>query len=70
MKAAELTCKTKQEIINFILRETRNYSNQNHNDCNCNHQSINDLEKYITDYVKDLPKEEIKLVETPELPKN
>jgi radical SAM protein with 4Fe4S-binding SPASM domain len=66
MKAVELTCKIKQEIINFILRETQGYNNRNSNNCNCH--SSNDLDKYITDYVKNLPKEDIKLVETPDLP--
>jgi radical SAM protein with 4Fe4S-binding SPASM domain len=64
MKAVDLTCKIKREIINFILRETQN-NNRNSNNCNCH--SSNDLDKYITDYIKNLPKEEIKLVETPEL---
>jgi uncharacterized protein len=66
MKAVELTCKIKQEIINFILKETQGYNNRQSNNCNCH--SSNDLDKYITDYVKNLPKEEIKLVETPDLP--
>jgi radical SAM protein with 4Fe4S-binding SPASM domain len=69
MKAVELTCKIKQEILNFILRETKNY-NQNNN-CQCNHSTENnDLDKYINDYIKNLPKEEIKLVDTPPLPED
>jgi radical SAM protein with 4Fe4S-binding SPASM domain len=69
MKAVELTCKIKQEIINFILRETQGYNNRNSN--NCNHQHDNGgLDKILKDYIKNLPKEEIKLVETPDLPEN
>jgi radical SAM protein with 4Fe4S-binding SPASM domain len=71
LKAVELTCRIKQEIINFILRETetQGYNNKSYNNCQCNHSTENnDLEKYIVDYMKNLKKEEIKLVETPDLP--
>jgi radical SAM protein with 4Fe4S-binding SPASM domain len=40
MKAVELTCKIKQEIINFILRETQNNYRQSYQQ-NCNHQHEN-----------------------------
>jgi hypothetical protein len=67
MKAVDLTCKIKQEIINFILKETQDY-NRNSNNCDCNNHSHNELDKYISDYVKEKVKtNEIKFVETPEL---
>jgi radical SAM protein with 4Fe4S-binding SPASM domain len=71
MKAVELTCRIKHEIINFILRETetQGYNNKSYNNCRCSHSTENNgLGKYIVDYVKNLKKEEIKLVETPDLP--
>jgi radical SAM protein with 4Fe4S-binding SPASM domain len=68
MKAVDVTCRIKQEIINFILRETQGYNNRSSHNCNCNHSTKNsDLDTYISNYIKDLPKEEIKLVETPPL---
>jgi radical SAM protein with 4Fe4S-binding SPASM domain len=70
-KAVDITCKIKQEIIPFILREIQGYSNRNYGNFNYNRQhENNDLNKYINDYVKNLPKENIKLVETPDLPKD
>jgi uncharacterized protein len=68
MKAVELTCKIKQEIINFILRETQN---NNRNSNNCNHKHDNgELNKIFEDWIKNLPKEEIKFVETPKIPED
>jgi radical SAM protein with 4Fe4S-binding SPASM domain len=67
MKAVEITCRIKQEIIGFILKEAQN-NNKNSNNCCCNH-SHNELDKYINDYVKEKIKtDEIKFVETPALP--
>jgi radical SAM protein with 4Fe4S-binding SPASM domain len=65
MKAVEITCKIKQEIINFMLKETQGYTTSNN--CGCNH-SHNELDKYIIDYVKEKIKtDELKFVETPPL---
>jgi radical SAM protein with 4Fe4S-binding SPASM domain len=69
MKAVELTCKIKQEIINFILRETQNNNYRQSHQHNCNHHSNNnsnnDLDNIIKDYVKNLKEEETKLIKTP-----
>jgi radical SAM protein with 4Fe4S-binding SPASM domain len=81
MKAVELTCRIKQEIINFILRETKNsgynshpnLSTCYHNTChthNRSNENNNDLDKYINDYIENIPVEGIKLVETPSLPED
>jgi radical SAM protein with 4Fe4S-binding SPASM domain len=70
----EITCKIKQEIIDFILKETNNHNNHryycNNCDCDCNHDHRSDstLDSYIKDYVQNLPKEETMFVETPPLP--
>jgi radical SAM protein with 4Fe4S-binding SPASM domain len=67
MKAVEITCKIKQEIINFIIKETQGY-NKKSNNCGCNNHSHNELDKIISDYVKGKIKtDEIKFVETPPL---
>jgi radical SAM protein with 4Fe4S-binding SPASM domain len=70
MKAVHLTCRIKQEIINFILKETQGY-NRSTNNCDCNNHSHdeNELDKYISDYIKEKIKtDEIKFVDTPDLP--
>jgi uncharacterized protein len=71
MRAVELTCRIKQEIINFILREIRNGGYNNQNVCcgnNHSNSNDNDLDRYINDYIKGMPVEAIKLIETPSLP--
>jgi radical SAM protein with 4Fe4S-binding SPASM domain len=72
MKAVEITCKIKQEIVDFILKETNNHNNHRYyrNNCDCNHDHRSDstLDSYIKDYVQNLPKAETMFVETPPLP--
>jgi radical SAM protein with 4Fe4S-binding SPASM domain len=68
MEAVENTCKIKQEIINFILRETQGYNNRSYHNYSCDHSTKNNgLDTHISNYINGLPKEEIKLVETPPL---
>jgi radical SAM protein with 4Fe4S-binding SPASM domain len=66
MKAVEITCKIKQEIINFILKETNNYRYYRNN-YDCDRRSDSKLDSYIENYVKN-PKAETMFVETPPLP--
>lgn len=69
MKAVDITCKIKQEIINFILKETPNYSqNHGHNNGD-NHQFGDGLDNIISEYIKNIPKTGIEptFVETPPL---
>jgi uncharacterized protein len=71
MKAVELTCKIKQEIINFILRETQNNNYRQSHQHNCNHQHDNGgLDKIFEDWIKNLKKEDVKIIGTPELPED
>jgi radical SAM protein with 4Fe4S-binding SPASM domain len=70
-KAVDITCRIKQEIIPFILRETKKYNYRN-NKCNChsNEDSFEKgFEKIINDYAERISKSGIepKYVETPPL---
>jgi radical SAM protein with 4Fe4S-binding SPASM domain len=70
MKAVEITCIIKQEIFNFMLKETQGY-NRSPNNCGCNNHSHNEneLDKMINNYIKEKIKtDEIKFVDTPPLP--
>jgi radical SAM protein with 4Fe4S-binding SPASM domain len=70
MKAVELTCKIKQEIIPFISKETERYNHKyQQNNCNCTHQQEGSLDDIIKDYI---PKTGIEpmFVETPPLPED
>jgi uncharacterized protein len=67
MKAVEITCRIKQEIINFILKETVNYQYRNNN-YNCNHRPDDSLDGILKDYIANTPKTEAMSVNTPELP--
>ncbi len=68
-KAVGITCRIKQEIIQFILKEMQNHKPQN-NTYNCYHQSDTTLENIIRKYFVDLAQSDIKpmFVETPPLP--
>jgi uncharacterized protein len=69
-KAVAITCRIKQEIINFILKETSNSSYNHSHNCNCNHSSNDGLDKYLNDYIQEqATKAESRFVETPPLPK-
>jgi radical SAM protein with 4Fe4S-binding SPASM domain len=65
MKAVEITCRIKQEVIGFILKESNGYNRQ----CGCghNHGSDNTINSYIEEYAKSAKAEAI-FVETPPLP--
>jgi radical SAM protein with 4Fe4S-binding SPASM domain len=70
MKAVEITCKIKKEIINFILKETNNdyQKSRNNTHCNCNHASNDGLDTYFDNYIKEsMAKAEPMFVETPPL---
>jgi radical SAM protein with 4Fe4S-binding SPASM domain len=58
MKAVELTCKIKREIINFILRETERYNYYQRNSI-CNHQSDENLDDIIKEYLTNMPNTKI-----------
>jgi radical SAM protein with 4Fe4S-binding SPASM domain len=66
MKAVEITCRIKQEIIDFILKETQNGGYRRYSGHNHDHGA--GLIKIIGDYVESMPKDGIKFVETPPLP--
>jgi radical SAM protein with 4Fe4S-binding SPASM domain len=70
MKAVDLTCRIKQEIIPFIIKETEHYSYRQRSNCNCDNQADGNLDNMIKDYITSMPKAEIKpmFVETPALP--
>jgi radical SAM protein with 4Fe4S-binding SPASM domain len=65
-KATDLTCRIKQEIIPFIIKETMSYHIHGQNDGECHH--INDeIENIIKEYVNNFSESDIKpmFVETP-----
>jgi uncharacterized protein len=70
IKALDIACKIKQEIIPFILKETEHYHYYQHS--NCNHQLDRDLDNIIKDYIANISKSDIKpmFVETPPLPED
>jgi radical SAM protein with 4Fe4S-binding SPASM domain len=70
MKAVDLTCRIKQEIILFILKETEHYRYRQHSNCNCDNQADGNLDNMIKNYIMSMPKAGIEpmFVETPALP--
>jgi radical SAM protein with 4Fe4S-binding SPASM domain len=70
-KSVDITCKIKQEVINFILKETQNYNYKNNShDHHLNDDSFEKgFEKIINDYAERISKSSIELefVETPPL---
>jgi radical SAM protein with 4Fe4S-binding SPASM domain len=70
-KAVEITCRIKQEIFNFMLKETQYCKqNNNHFHCNYDHQPDDTLDRIIKDYTTNPPNIGVTpmFVETPPLP--
>jgi uncharacterized protein len=67
-KAVDITCKIKQEVMSFILRETQNY-NPKSNGCNHHVNFEEGFKKIIDGYIEKMSKSGIepKYVETPSL---
>jgi radical SAM protein with 4Fe4S-binding SPASM domain len=68
-KAAGITCRIKQEIINFILRETQNYNHKNGGNRNRQPADNDGFEQILKDYITGMAESDIKpvFVETPPL---
>jgi radical SAM protein with 4Fe4S-binding SPASM domain len=69
-KAVDITCRIKQEILPFILKETQNYSHRN-----CSHTKNDKLNTIFDTYITEQLKEQAAsarsmFVETPPLPED
>jgi hypothetical protein len=69
MKAVEITCRIKQEILDFILKETQN---NNYRDRSCgerhDHRPDDGLDGILEKYLSEQYKAGLQFVETPPLP--
>jgi hypothetical protein len=67
-EAVRVTCKIKQEVMNFIMQG--NNQRRINKPCTCDEQQSNVLDDIIKDYIVNIPKSKSlpTFVETPSLP--